>query len=104
VGVGATQGAACSAAYEFLFNAAYQMRKHKVKVPITYVSAEPFAGHFGIGGLPGGETLLGLFFKMRHPRPELGSWFLAPRMERCRSSTSPPRHWTLPGDPPLLAL
>jgi NADH dehydrogenase FAD-containing subunit len=65
--VGATQGAACfGAAYEFLFNAAYQLRKHRVKVPITYVSAEPFAGHFGIGGLPGGETLLGMFFKMQH--------------------------------------
>jgi sulfide:quinone oxidoreductase len=65
--VGATQGAACfGAAYEFVFNAAYQLKKHKVKVPIYYVSAEPFAGHFGIGGLPGGERLLGMFFKMQH--------------------------------------
>jgi sulfide:quinone oxidoreductase len=65
--VGATQGAACfGAAYEFLFNAAYQLRKHKIKVPITYVSAEPFAGHFGIGGLPHGEQLLGMFFRMQH--------------------------------------
>jgi sulfide:quinone oxidoreductase len=33
--VGATQGAACfGAAYEFLFNAAYQLKKHKAKVPI----------------------------------------------------------------------
>jgi sulfide:quinone oxidoreductase len=65
--VGATQGAACfGAAYEFLFNAAYQLHKHKVRVPVTYVTAEPFAGHFGIGGLPGGQTLLGMFFKMQH--------------------------------------
>lgn len=64
--VGATQGAACfGAAYEFLFNAAYHLRKNKIKVPITYVSAEPFAGHFGIGGLPGGEKLLGMFFRMQ---------------------------------------
>jgi sulfide:quinone oxidoreductase len=62
--VAATQGAACfGAAYEFLFNATYQLRKNKLKVPVTYVSAEPFAGHFGIGGLPGGEKLLGMFFK-----------------------------------------
>jgi hypothetical protein len=27
------------------------------------VTAEPFAGHFGIGGLPGGEKLLTMFFK-----------------------------------------
>src|SRR5215218_758771 len=26
-------------------------------------AAEPFAGHFGIGGLPGGEKMLGMFFK-----------------------------------------
>jgi sulfide:quinone oxidoreductase len=62
--VAATQGAACfGAAYEFLFNAAYHLRKAKLKVPVTYVSAEPFPGHFGIGGLPGGEKLLGMFFK-----------------------------------------
>jgi NADH dehydrogenase FAD-containing subunit len=62
--VAATQGAACfGAAYEFVFNVAYQLRKHKLDVPLSYVSAEPFPGHFGIGGLPGGEKLLGLFFK-----------------------------------------
>jgi sulfide:quinone oxidoreductase len=62
--VAATQGAACfGAAYEFVFNVAYHLKKHKLKVPLSYVSAEPFAGHFGIGGLPGGQTLLGMFFK-----------------------------------------
>jgi sulfide:quinone oxidoreductase len=62
--VGATQGAACfGAAYEFVFNVAYHLKKQKIRVPLTYVSAEPFPGHFGIGGLPGGEKLLGMFFK-----------------------------------------
>src|SRR6266508_4009259 len=62
--VAATQGAACfGAAYEFVFNATYHLRKQKLKVPVAYVSAEPFPGHFGIGGLPGGEKLLGMFFK-----------------------------------------
>jgi sulfide:quinone oxidoreductase len=64
--VAATQGAGCfGAAYEFLFNASYQLRKaglHK-KVRLTYVTAEPFLGHFGIGGLPHGEQLLGMFLK-----------------------------------------
>jgi sulfide:quinone oxidoreductase len=65
--VAATQGAACfGAAYEFLFNATYHLKKHKLKVPVSYVSAEPFPGHFGIGGLPGGEKLLGMFFKRQH--------------------------------------
>jgi sulfide:quinone oxidoreductase len=62
--VAATQGAACfGAAYEFVFNVAYRLRKQKLKLPVSYVSAEPFPGHFGIGGLPGGEKLLGMFFK-----------------------------------------
>jgi len=62
--VGATQGAACfGAAYEFVFNVTYHLRKQKLRVPVAYVSAEPFPGHFGIGGLPGGEKLLGMFFK-----------------------------------------
>ncbi|MFC5262320.1 hypothetical protein ACFPJ1_09365 [Kribbella qitaiheensis] len=63
--VAATQGAGCFAAYEFLFNTAYQLRKaglHK-QVKLTYVTAEPFLGHFGIGGLPHGEQLLGMFLK-----------------------------------------
>jgi sulfide:quinone oxidoreductase len=64
--VGATQGAACfGAAYEFVFNLTYHLKKHKLHVPVSYVSAEPFPGHFGIGGLPGGETLLGMFFRRR---------------------------------------
>jgi sulfide:quinone oxidoreductase len=64
--VGATQGAACfGAAYEFVFNVAYHLRKHKLRVPVTYVSAEPFPGHFGIGGLPGGEKMLGMFFRLQ---------------------------------------
>ena len=64
--VAATQGAGCfGAAYEFLFNTAYQLKKaglHK-RVKLTYVTAEPFLGHFGIGGLPHGEQLLGMFLE-----------------------------------------
>ena len=64
--VAASQGAGCfGAAYEFLFNTAHQLRKaglHK-QVKLTYVTSEPFLGHFGIGGLPHGERLLGMFLK-----------------------------------------
>lgn len=64
--VAATQGAGCfGAAYEFLFNISHQLRKaglHR-EVTLTYVSAEPFLGHFGIGGLPHGERLLGMFLR-----------------------------------------
>ena len=64
--IGATQGASCfGAAYEFLFNTAHQLRKAKLakQVSLTFVTAEPFVGHFGIGGLPGREKLLNMFLK-----------------------------------------
>ena len=64
--IGATQSAGCfGAAYEFLFNTAYQLKKAKLhkQVKLTYVTAEPFLGHFGVGGLPHGEQLLGMFMK-----------------------------------------
>jgi len=62
--IGAAQGAGCfGAAYEFLFNTSYRLRKAglRKRVQLTYVTAEPFLGHFGIGGLPGGERLLKMF-------------------------------------------
>jgi len=67
--VGASQGAGCfGAAYEYLFNVSYRLRKAGLKnqVKLTYVSAEPFLGHFGIGGLPHGESLLSMFLKKEH--------------------------------------
>ena len=67
--VGASQGAGCfGAAYEYLFNVSYRLRKAGLKqqVKLTYVSAEPFLGHFGIGGLPHGESLLSMFLRKEH--------------------------------------
>lgn len=64
--IGATQGAGCfGAAYEYLFNIAYQLKSEGIRdqVKLTYVTSEPFLGHFGIGGLPHGEQLLGMFLK-----------------------------------------
>jgi len=64
--IAASQGAGCfGAAYEFLFNTSYQLRKAGIKkqVKLSYVTSEPFLGHFGIGGLPHGEALLGMFLK-----------------------------------------
>jgi NADH dehydrogenase FAD-containing subunit len=64
--IGASQSAGCfGAAYEYLFNISYQVKKAGLKdrVPITYVTSEPFLGHFGVGGLPGGEKLIGAFLR-----------------------------------------
>ncbi len=64
--VGATQGAACfGAAYEFVFNLEYALRKAGIrdKAPVTYVTAEPFPGHFGIGGLTHAQAMTEWFFR-----------------------------------------
>ena len=64
--VGAAQGANCfGATYEYLFNMSYQLRKAGLKkqVKLTYVTPEPFIGHFGVGGLPLGKSLLGNLLK-----------------------------------------
>jgi sulfide:quinone oxidoreductase len=72
--IGATQGAGCfGAAYEYLFNVSYQLKKAglKKRVKLSYVTSEPFLGHFGIGGLPHGEALLGMFLKKEKIEPHL---------------------------------
>jgi sulfide:quinone oxidoreductase len=64
--VGGVQGASCfGAAYEFLFNMAYELKKRDLqsRAPITYVTAEPFLAHFGIGGFGNGTKMTEMFFK-----------------------------------------
>ena len=67
--IGATQGASCfGAAYEYLFNVSYQLRKAglKKRVKMTYVTAEPYLGHFGIDGMPTGKFMVNAFMKMEN--------------------------------------
>jgi sulfide:quinone oxidoreductase len=64
--IGAVQGASCfGAAYEFLFNFAHQLKQHSLheKVKLTYLTAEPFLAHFGIGGFGKGTEMTEYFFK-----------------------------------------
>jgi sulfide:quinone oxidoreductase len=73
--IAAAQGAGCfGAAYEFLFNTSYRLRRAGLKrrVKLTYATAEPQLGHFGIGGLPHGEALLGMFMKKERIDVHLG--------------------------------
>lgn len=65
--IGATQSASCmGAAYEFLFNMEKELRRHGIRdrVPLTWITPEPALGHFGIGGITGGETMLKAFMGM----------------------------------------
>lgn len=66
--VGASQGASCfGAAYEVVLNLEHALRKAGVRdrAPITFITSEPFLGHFGLDGLGKGEEMLKAFFAKR---------------------------------------
>ncbi|WP_027330295.1 NAD(P)/FAD-dependent oxidoreductase [Marinimicrobium agarilyticum] len=69
--VGAVQGASCfGPAYEFAFILDADLRKRKLrhKVPMTYVSSEPYIGHMGLGGVGDSKGLLESEFRQRDIR------------------------------------
>jgi sulfide:quinone oxidoreductase len=52
--VGTAQGGSCfGASYEFLFNIHHRIRKAGLEnvAPVTFITSEPFLGHFGLGGV-----------------------------------------------------
>jgi sulfide:quinone oxidoreductase len=59
--VGAMPGASCfGPAYEFSFilNTDLRRRKKRHKVPMTYVTSEPYIGHLGLGGVGDSKSML----------------------------------------------
>jgi sulfide:quinone oxidoreductase len=59
--IGAMPGASCfGPAYEFAFilDADLRRRKLRHKVPITFVTSEPYIGHLGLGGVGDSKSLL----------------------------------------------
>ncbi|WP_026436573.1 NAD(P)/FAD-dependent oxidoreductase [Acidovorax sp. JHL-9] len=59
--IGAMPGASCfGPAYEFAFIVSADLRKRKLrhKVPITYVTSEPYIGHLGLGGVGDSKSML----------------------------------------------
>ena len=52
--VGTAQGGSCfGASYEFLLNTHHRIKKAGLQdvAPVTFITAEPFLGHFGLGGV-----------------------------------------------------
>ncbi len=67
--VGAVQGASCyGPAYEFAFIMDTDLRRRKIrdKVPMTFVTAEPYIGHLGLGGVGDSKGLLESAMRDRH--------------------------------------
>ena len=59
--VGAVQGASCfGPAYEYLMILETELRNRKIrdKVPMTFVTSEPYIGHLGLGGVGDTKGLL----------------------------------------------
>lgn len=69
--VGAMPGASCfGPGYEFAFILDNDLRKRKIrnKVPMTYVTSEPYIGHLGLGGVGDSKSLLESEFRDRDIR------------------------------------
>jgi sulfide:quinone oxidoreductase len=87
--VGAAQGASCfGPAYEFAMIMDTDLRRRKIrnKVPMTYVTSEPYIGHLGLGGVGDSKGLLEAEMRQRHikwicnakvTRVEAGKMFVA---------------------------
>jgi len=63
--VGTAQGGSCfGASYEFLLNTQHQIKKAGLQdvAPLTFITAEPFLGHFGLGGVSDSQKRVEKFF------------------------------------------
>ena len=67
--IGAVQGASCfGPAYEFAMIVDTDLRKRKIrdKVPITFVTSEPYIGHLGLGGVGDTKGMIESELRNRH--------------------------------------
>jgi sulfide:quinone oxidoreductase len=67
--VGAAQGASCfGPAYEFAFILDTELRRRKIRdrVPMTFVTPEPYIGHLGLDGVGDTKSLLESELRNRH--------------------------------------
>ncbi|HSR65687.1 MAG TPA: FAD/NAD(P)-binding oxidoreductase, partial [Xanthomonadaceae bacterium] len=69
--IGAAQGASCfGPAYEFamILDADLRKRKLRDRVPMSFVTSEPYIGHMGLGGVGDSRGLLESELRQRHIR------------------------------------
>ncbi len=78
--IGAAQGASCfGPAYEFLFILETALRRAKVRdrVPMTYVTPEPYIGHLGLDGVGDTKGLLEAEMRAKHIK-----WMTSTRIKK----------------------
>jgi sulfide:quinone oxidoreductase len=67
--IGAVQGASCyGPAYEFAFILETELRRHRIRdrVPMTFVTPEPYIGHLGLDGVGDTKSMLESALRERH--------------------------------------
>lgn len=67
--IGAAQGASCfGPAYEYAFILDTELRRRKIrhKVPMTFITSEPYIGHLGLDGVGDTKSLLESQLRERH--------------------------------------
>lgn len=83
--VGAVQGTSCyGPAYEFALIMDTDLRKRKIRdrVPMTYVTPEPYIGHLGLGGVGDSKGLLEAAMRERHIK-----WITNAKVTRIEAGT-----------------
>ncbi|HET8899277.1 MAG TPA: FAD/NAD(P)-binding oxidoreductase [Rhodanobacteraceae bacterium] len=83
--VGAAQGASCfGPAYEFAMILDTDLRRRKLrdKVPMTFVTPEPYIGHMGLGGVGDSRGLLEKQLRQRHIK-----WITNARIDKVEPGT-----------------
>jgi len=83
--VGAVQGASCyGPAYEYAMIMDTELRKRKIrdKVPMTFVTAEPYIGHLGLGGVGDTKGMLESEMRERHIK-----WITNSKVEKVEDGT-----------------
>ncbi|CAL1240180.1 NAD(P)/FAD-dependent oxidoreductase [Candidatus Methylocalor cossyra] len=83
--VGAVQGASCfGPAYEYAFIVDADLRKRQIRdrVPITFVTSEPYIGHLGLGGVGDTKGLLESELRKHHIK-----WITNAKVDRVEAGT-----------------
>ena len=83
--VGAVQGASCfGPAYEYARIMETDLRKRKLRdrVPMTFVTSEPYIGHLGLGGVGDSKGMIESMFRERHIK-----WICNAKVDRIEAGT-----------------
>ena len=93
--VGAVQGASCfGPAYEFVMILDADLRKRKLRdrVPMTFVTSEPYIGHMGLGGVGDSKGLMESEFRQRHIK-----WHTNTKIEEVSEHSISASEWDIKG-------